>query len=217
MTESDSIKKTERHPRLAGLNPQGTTPMSPENQILSRRAIVAGAVAAPALALPVVPALAAANPDAELLALGEQFELIIRDWAAQRVFDRNWSAAVDAETERVTGIAKCHAPKPHIDNFDTGYWAEQRRISSEIPGGEESDSAWDDINERLNPLAHEIISHKAQTIAGLAVQARAMTVYYPLLWDADDEDEYEHHRNFIESVCSFVGLTPLPLTVPVRD
>jgi hypothetical protein len=42
-----------------------------------------------------------------------------------------------------------------------------------------------------------------------------MTVYYSVLWD--DENEYEHHRNFIESVCAFVGITPLPLTVPVRD
>jgi len=51
-------------------------------------------------------------------------ELSIQNWTAQRVLDRKWSASVDAETERVTGIASCDAPKPGADNFDTGYWGE---------------------------------------------------------------------------------------------
>jgi hypothetical protein len=66
-----------------------------------------------------------------------------------------------------------------------------------------------DILETLDTLTKEIISRKAETVAGLAVQARAMTVYYAELWDVDDDNH--DHRNFIEAVCAFVGITPEPL------
>jgi hypothetical protein len=68
---------------------------------------------------------------------------------------------------------------------------------------------WMDILETLDTLTKEIISRKAETVAGLAVQARAMTVYYAELWDVDDDNH--DHRNFIEAVCAFVGITPEPL------
>ena len=51
---------------------------------LSRRALVRGAAAIPAIAVLPAAALAADNPDAELIALGAELEAVIPQWHAQR-------------------------------------------------------------------------------------------------------------------------------------
>jgi hypothetical protein len=57
------------------------------------------------------------------------------------------------------------------------------------------------------PLGERILSMKAETVAGLAVQARTITELAGDLWDGDLPSNESHERQFIEAVCAFVGVT----------
>jgi hypothetical protein len=130
---NDSYQKTERLAALVGAFSLATRRQA-MSTTTSRRAVLAGAAATlPAVAvLPSLTAAAAANPDAELIALGVQLEPIAEEWLVLN----------DAE-----------------DLSD-----------------DEIDARCDAVDGRLFPLAEHILSLKAQTVAGLAVQVRAITM-----------------------------------------
>jgi hypothetical protein len=188
---------------------------------LSRRAIMSGAAALPAVAVLPVSAIArVGNPDAELLRLGAEFQPIIHEWAARRAIELRHGEAWEEVCIRA-GLPRIEfgsipddeyrAYSDKRSNVRTEYSDEQEaEFDEELESGE---SVWDDILGRLNPLAREIISHKAQTVAGLAVQTRAMTVYYAELWDGGsiDDDNNHDHRKFIDAVCAFLRITPAPM------
>ena len=69
---------------------------------------------------------------------------------------------------------------------------------------------WNSIHDRLFPLCEDILSRKAKTSAGFAVQARAMSVHHAEEWDTIGDEE---NRSFIEAACAVVGVTPVPLEV----
>ena len=189
--------------------------MSPEN--LSRRAILAGAAAVPALALP---AEAADNPDAELLALGSQLEPIIREWVAKRASDRRERAAWHAACERAGFPQIAFGSVP-----DDEWRAYQDKRVHIRPDDEEEEELEEDgasvvcnsIHERLEPLVEEILSRKARTVAGLAVQARAMSAWHSELWDEKIYGKNNDDRVFIEAVCSFAGVQPVPMIEAVQS
>lgn len=188
----------------------------------SRRAILAGAAILPVASLPAlsVPALASGatgldHPDAELLRLGAQLEPIIHRWAAKRAVEVQYRAEWDAICERA-GL-----PWIEIGDLPDDEWrAHTEKRWAIRPAYEEDETdenghsvVWTNILDALNALAKDIISRKAHTVAGLTVQARAMTVYYAELWDGGSSDDEHNHdcRDFIEAVCAFAGVTPLPL------
>jgi hypothetical protein len=74
------------------------------------------------------------------------------------------------------------------------------------------DTQWEAIHDRLSPLAAEILSKKAQTIAGLAVQTRAITLVAYDIWEPAFVGDSDHERKFIEAVCAFVRVA-----VPFQD
>ncbi len=181
---------------------------------LSRRALVRGATALPAVAglSAAIPALASAadNPDAELLALSPQLDRICEQWLAQRALDDEDHAIFEARVFAETGIAYRDAPAITDENRNTGYWAARDKILEENPRDDDPDpelTEWDQIHDRMYPLVDKILAYKAQTVAGLAVQAQAMAVCHPELWDEDEEGF--RHRLFIEAVCAFVGVKPV--------
>jgi hypothetical protein len=49
-----------------------------------------------------------------------------------------------------------------------------------------SDEEINALCDRLNPLTDDILSRKAQTLAGLAVQAKALSIARTNLWETDD-------------------------------
>src|ERR1700733_9397401 len=57
--------------------------------------------------------------DAPLLALGEELEIVIRDWHAQQTVDANETARIDREAERLSGTSVADAPR---DNFQHPFW-----------------------------------------------------------------------------------------------
>jgi hypothetical protein len=171
--------------------------------IPSRRAILAGIAAAPALAAPAI----AMNGDPS----GEEIirnyrELPPRAKSVMRALVLSDDASLDAELlalgVRLKPIEEEFAAQIAIDRASTTFTVHERD-----DGGWETDvEPWDAIHGRLFPLAEEILSKKARTIAGLAVQARAVTLAAREIWEPEFMEEHDHERKFIESVCAFVGV-----------
>jgi hypothetical protein len=140
--------------------------------------------------------------DAELLDLGAQLESIIHEWHAKRAIDAQNSASFEAKAE-LAGLPNLpqHAEKRaslmHLTKFG---WEDSDERGNDV--------VWTSIHDRLYPLVDAILSRGALTVAGLAVQARAMTAARSDLWE-EEEDSYE--RTFMDAVCEFLNVTPVPL------
>jgi hypothetical protein len=79
--------------------------------------------------------------------------------------------------------------------------------------GEDLDElAWNDIHDRMWPLANRIMEHRPKTLAGLAVLARAAS-FAREDWFDDEHEESETGRSIIEAMCAFCGVTPLPAEI----
>jgi cell pole-organizing protein PopZ len=166
----------------------------------TRRAILAG-IAATVPAAPAVAALTVnpESPDADLLALGVQLDRIAEEVSAQRAIDQVNQDAFEAKVEERTGIA--HGDAPAFDENDpSGYWEIRKAVAQDGTGTPDENNPWNPIHDRLFPLAEDILSRKAQTVAGLAVQTRTITMARGDLWDADLEPNEAYERTFIEAV-----------------
>ena len=176
---------------------------------LSRRSLVAGAASLSALAAGSAAARAEpeAGSDAELLRLGAALDRIEQEWLVLHTADVKEYAIIDARVEAATGISMDNAPELTTENRDEGYWGTRRRIIEEYPCEDPDLTRWENIHERLYPLVDEILSLTASTPAGLAVQAKAAA-----LTNADNEgDDNSRERLFVEAVCAFCNIAPLPL------
>jgi hypothetical protein len=183
---------------------------------LNRRTLVTGAAALPALTVSVVASevIGPNHPDADLLRLGAELEPVIDEWLALCAIGERRQAAWEA------ACIAAGLPRREIDSFsDDDEWREyEHKRSNTRADNEEEDEVdehgasvvWNRHFERRNPLVQDILSRKSKTVAGLAVQARAMTLYYSELWD-DPHDGTADYRKFIEAVCAFAGVTPAPL------
>jgi hypothetical protein len=140
--------------------------------------------------------------DAELLDLGAQLEPIIQEWHAKQASDAAESASFEAKAE-LAGLPNLpqHAEKRaslmHLTKFG---WEDSDEHGRDV--------VWTSIHDRMYPLVDAILSRGAQTVAGLAVQARAATAARADLWE-EAEDTYE--RTFMDAVCEFLNVTPVPL------
>jgi hypothetical protein len=146
------------------------------------------------------------NDDAELLTLAPQLEQLANAWLAQMAADRSYDAAHDARVEKLTGIPAADAP-PY--NKDTPYWTIHEAVAYDQPRLH-IDETWTAIHARLFPLCENILRRRATTLPGLAVQATAVSLAAAELWDPSPHDN-AHERSFIEAVCDFVGVVPVPL------
>jgi hypothetical protein len=190
---------------------------------LSRRAILAGAVAVPVLALPAVavaapalaPVVSAGNADAELLALGTKLESLIVDWRAQH--------AVEMRRGRSDEAARRRAGMPRIkfgsvpDEEYRAYQEKRFKIRGKYAAEEDAETnergqnvAWNALTGRKCQLVNAIYSHKARTAAGLAVQTRAYSLDWIELWEKGYESQ-EGARQFADLVCAFVGVAPVAM------
>jgi len=110
----------------------------------------------------------------------------------------------DGPSSRRAGIAGRDVPP--MNDEPTGYWKTREALSKAASHADrdEDDKLFltiDDIDDRLFPLAEDILSRRARTVAGLAVQAKAVTLAAGELWN-DGRDDNEHERAFIEAVCA---------------
>lgn len=176
----------------------------------SRRAILAAASAISVVSAVAVPSLANAAPgaDAELLRLGVQLNRIGEEWLAQQLSDARRRAAWEEACIQAGLPRLAHGSVPVEE------WRERnakRHLVRDDDRDDEHDEhgvnvAWESVHDRLIPLLDEILSYEAQTLAGLAVKTHAFALQNFDWWD--DEDE-ERNRQFLESLCSFLGITPV--------
>jgi len=185
---------------------------------LSRRTLVTSAATLPALA---VPALAsdtmAANPDFKLLQMGAKLKILIGEYLALEERENRRHAAWEAAC-----VAAGLPDKPgrlSDDNY-RAYQAKRsslRAYSAEDEEDPENPDGWvalqNKITDRLYPLVDKILSCKAHTLAGLAVQAEAISCHHNES-AAVEEGTHAEHREFIEAVCAFLNYKPM-LTRPL--
>jgi hypothetical protein len=190
-------------------------------------AIIGAAAAVPALAAPAVAAImpetSAALPipvptssaDAKLLALSPKLEALIADWKKR--------CSVDDRRHRSDEAARRRAGMPQIkfgsipDDDWRAYQDKRMNIRGKYFAEEEAETnergenvVWNGLFDRKSALIDAIYSYRAQTAAGLAVQARAYSFDWIELWFDGDESQ-EDGRRFSELVCAFTGVTPVAL------
>jgi hypothetical protein len=126
---------------------------------LTRRSLVSSAAALPVLAVPAVASISPDHPDAELLRLGSQLEVIGQDHEAL--------TAVDVERRDEWEAACLRAGLPDIVYPDWSGSVEEyseyhKKRSALMPhyadeeADEKGNSRWDRPCERLNPLVEEM-------------------------------------------------------------
>jgi hypothetical protein len=184
-------------------------------QSLSRRSLVTSAAALPALAVPAV-AVAPVEQDADLQRLGKELEALIVEWHAQRLIDARICAGWE------TACVQAGLPRLEqqwtLDQHDE--WLEHAEKRQAIRGPfadyEDADTnergesiAWNRIHGVMFPLIDDILSRQATTIAGLAVQARAITLNWSERWGNEYQSD-DTLRIFMERVCAFAGVKPVP-------
>jgi hypothetical protein len=153
--------------------------------------------------------------DAKLLRLGEELEALIVDWHAQQAIDREEWAAVDAALEApgLPDIERGSLPDDEYRAYRLKRAAATDSILDDQRGLDENglSIAWTGIHDRQTPLIDAIMTHLPRTLDGLAVIARAFTLHHAEQWEPNAAEDDLHHRAFMEAVCAFAGVVPVPL------
>jgi len=145
--------------------------MSPEN--LSRRAILAGTAAVPALALPAAATPATSASACTLSpALIERFVRVRAWYLRSREAEILWSDEIDRRFYAATGFTwdDVNHGHPRFEELE----AARRKVYAEVPTPCELDDTETNLlgDERWR-VAEAIIDHKPQTVVDLAWQAEA--------------------------------------------
>lgn len=152
----------------------------------SRRSILAGFAAVPALSLP---ALAIDHPDAELLKAGAEFDRTVALFAdAQRRSRANWDAWDEARKQ---------LPRPATD---ADYMAASERVAREYPI---AFPTCDDCAAMMDEPIARISRLPAHTPQGLAVKARVVRWHASKIWDKS-ADENDLDEQALRSLCEAV-------------
>jgi hypothetical protein len=182
---------------------------------LSRRTLVSSAAALPALT---VPALADVidHPDAELLQLGDQLAVVEREWEAMAVEFQRRSQIFEAARERAGLPDRNYNDFENYDQF-IEYNRKLHALWPESDSDLDREAETNNFVERKYAIIEKILSLKATTIAGLAVQARAIVLDNAEFWDRGamksekEAPELRRQRQFLELTCSFLGIEPAPI------
>lgn len=139
--------------------------------------------------------------DAELIALGRQYDRLHAEWLA-------------AEEANREPARRCAAAVKRAEHLEGDDYTAAMRLAWHLPGVDEAHQAKEDAFEAIEPVAEAILAFPASTPAGFAVKARV------LIWgqwpggkygETADEDlngDYSKRcaRLFIESACAAAGV-----------
>jgi len=147
----------------------------------TRRAVLAGAAAAPALALPAV-TLPGAHPDAELLALGRELE---RARAAAETARGPW---LDAHRRIEAAL-----PRPGMRCSQAKYnrWRDQWEQAHAQPDVRRVCEVWNDASGKEWDIAEGIRDMPAHTMEGLSVKLEAIETTLRNVVDGVDSLEWK--------------------------
>jgi hypothetical protein len=168
----------------------------------SRRAVLAGIAAAPALAAPSL-AMSAISVDAELIELGRAFDDL---WAKYDIASELSEPRYAAEKVMMGELDRrftVNGVRHHISNEEyKKVWARRDR---EFP---EPSPSVDDITDMMDPFMRKIMALPASTFAGLAVKARVAKWACGSYWNEPDGNcdwDQLMARKLIEAVLSADG------------
>jgi hypothetical protein len=178
--------------------------------IPSRRAVLAGIAAAPALAAPALAlagatalSLEASHPDAELIEVGRAFDDLRAKYGIASELSRPNQDAFDA------AIAELSERSGNVyQEGDVELYLEVgRRIDREVPLPSPNT---DDLTDMMDPYMRKIMALPARTAAGLAVKARVAEWACDTYWDEpDDNCDWNKlmARKLIEAVLATGGVS----------
>jgi len=173
---------------------------------MSRRSILSRAAAGTAIAALPVAACAASltDGDGELLSLKPQFDPMFESWRSRRVAAEADREALEAEVERKSGMTRAEAERLDLDTSEGAKrWENYKEVRRASVEG--SPDRWpESFLDQFWDLAKKILSYRAATREGLALQVRAFMGAYDDLCD-----EYHEPHDLVASVCAFTGV-PFP-------
>lgn len=194
---------------------QNTSTLSRRSALMGVSAIAVSAASSTAIAN------SATNPDAELLTLGTQLDQILAEWVAKRAIDTRNAAEWEAKCKSLSipVLDWQELAKLPDHESDEKFKNHLSALKDHMPKDDDLDEhgasrTWTSIHNRLYPLCDDILWRRATSAEGLGVQARAASLYFEELWNSfgsDDEDIAVAQRSFIESVCTFSGVVPVPV------
>jgi hypothetical protein len=160
----------------------------------SRRTLLARAALA-VVPIAAVAAQASVKSDTELLALGTQFDELVRRMAMAERLDEPYQEAMRAMLE------KMHRERTGPIS-DEEYVKAYDRVAAEFP---RPSPCPDDISDAMDPIMRHAHALPALSIAGLKVKARAARFACRHFWEhADNEADWDHKcaRAAIDAVLS---------------
>jgi hypothetical protein len=177
----------------------------------SRRAVLAGIAAAPALAGPAL-ALTDTSADPQLIELGRQLGIAWGEGTAAAYRYHRLRKALDDEIDRVTNLP---ADKNLWSTADWGKYEAAYTASDRGAGTHYHDAhnAWNATAVRCSKLVDAIAEMPARTIAGLG--AKALAVAYAL----DEDGAWKNGGNqygeqeavlLIDAIAALAGVALLP-------
>jgi hypothetical protein len=193
----------------------------------TRRTLVLGAAIATIPVAPSILAVAGADDpvlagqqgedDPELLALGVELEELIVIWHRQCAIDQKELDDFKAAAAAAGCPHKEHDEFMEMDDADRkAYMAahvalSNARHSDDDPEYNEAGESiiWNEIHDRLYPLCDRILSFRPRTVAGVAIQARAISLSADTLWDEQQCERDQNLLSFIEAMCLFAGVRPV--------
>ena len=208
----------------------------------SRRAVLAGIAAAPALAGP-----ALAEDDAELFRLGRELAELIPEHAAARAESAELHEALNLAIENHLGLPekierfKQAGPitmdatgRRHVDAFyeevtlpRSREWGEAREAPDSKPYGsvwhqwDAASDRWNNLADRGDELADAIYRLPARTVAGLGVKALAVVFAMnreddEMWWDKEEEasKQPDHEEAVIYLVKAVTELAGIAIPSP---
>jgi hypothetical protein len=171
-----------------------------------RQALAVAAAAFPILSSMGADAAAPSNPDAELIRLGQQFDVLVERYeTALRLSEPNWRAQ-DAAVEELKREITIDGVLPPVSNEKLKETL--TRVAREVPPPSPS---CDDIGKLMGPIEKQIMGLRPHTCDGLKVKARLAKFSCPNLWDKAAALDWEDKvvRNLIEATLEVAAGGPV--------
>ena len=139
--------------------------------------------------------------DAELIALGRQYDRLHAEWLAAEEANREPSR-------------RCAAAVKRAEHLEGDEYKAAMRLAWTLPGVDEAHQAKEDAFEAIEPVAEAILALPASTPAGFAVKARVLIWgqwpggQYGETAESDLHNDYGRRcaRLLIESACAAAGV-----------
>jgi hypothetical protein len=144
----------------------------------------------------------------ELRVIGVELDRVGQRWLELRAQDREAYAAWNRECE-ARGLPRLDFESvPHEQSLQRA----QERNAVPKPGIT-ADEAWDNLHFELLELTERALVLRPRTLAGVAVQLRAIALIQNEMWtDAGlDASEHDPCRVFIENLAVFLKIEPEPI------